>query len=72
MIKIALKNPLQVSIGLITRSMTTKLKMYSMGLNQNICANMDFKEATSTSEDKILVNLINAQYGPNPSTLWAN
>jgi hypothetical protein len=52
--------------------MTKKLKMYSMGLNQNICANMNFKEATSTSEDKILVNLIHAQYGPNPSTLWAN
>ena len=40
--------------------MTKKLKMYSMSLNQNICANMDFKEATSTSEDKILVNLIHA------------
>lgn len=43
--------------------------MYSMGLNKNICANIVSKEVTSTSEDKILVNLI---HGLNLSILWAN
>jgi hypothetical protein len=33
---------------------------------------MDFKEVTSISEYQTLVNLIQAQEGPNLATSWAN
>ena len=52
------KNPLQVSIGLITRSMANKFKDVFNELIRSIWKNVNVKKATSSeSNDKILINL---------------
>jgi hypothetical protein len=57
-IKITQKNPLQVSIGPITRSMAHKVKDVSNELTKSIWANVNLKEATSSrTNDQILINL---------------
>jgi hypothetical protein len=58
-IQIIPKDPLEVSYGLIVRSIVKKLKDTFNELIYSIWVNMNFKKAIfSTNDDQILINLI--------------